>query len=65
MPELGLDAQQGIIGLDEGRDLWSMGEEALHLATVESDREAAEAVDRDRALLRDFHRQGLGRLGCD
>jgi len=55
---LGLDREQGSIGGDEGLDGLGLAEQALPLAAVEGDGEAAKAVDGERALFGDFHRDG-------
>ncbi len=52
-----LDGEQGSVGLDEGSDLGGGLEQALHLATVEGDGEAAEA-ERDLGAL------ALASLAC-
>lgn len=42
-----------------------MGQQPLHLAAIEGDGEAAEAIDGDCAFLGHFHREGLGLVrGC-
>jgi len=45
MPRLVLGCEEGGIGLDEGLDLGHGTNQALHLATVQRDREASKAVD--------------------
>jgi len=63
--ELVLRGQQGGVGLDEGLNCRHSRNEALNLRAVERDREAAKAIDAERTLLRDFHRDGLGLAGGD
>lgn len=59
MPRLVLGCEEGGIGLDEGLDLGHGTNQALHLATVQRDREASKAVDAERTLLADLEGDGL------
>lgn len=58
---LGLGGEEGLVGLGEGFDLILRCEQPFPLASVQGDREAAKAVDGQCALVRDFHREALGR----
>src|SRR6202035_5198723 len=60
---LGLDGKQRRVGLDKGADGRGMVEQALHLAAIERDREAAEAVEGECALFGDFHSDRIGSIG--
>jgi hypothetical protein len=60
-----LDSELVGVGRDEGGDFGDESDESLPLAAVEGDREAAQAVNAETALLADLDRQlarGGGRL---